>query len=176
MTRKHRGNQQRFVQLFHWEMDNPAYRDLSANARAIYTEIKRRYNGTNNGFIVYSVRQAADELKIGKTTASKGFIALQSHGFIVAEQRGAFHWKIDVSGERHRPASEWRLTAYHSDRAIGIESKYPTKEFMRWPEIQNTVRPQVRLVSNTGPYGSSTSTTKNKNSPHGTSMRTIKDV
>jgi DNA-binding transcriptional MocR family regulator len=164
------------VQLFHWEMDNPAYRDLSANARAIYTEIKRRYNGSNNGFIVYSVRQAADELGIGKTTAANALTELETHGFIVAEQRGAFHWKIDVTRERHRPASEWRLTVYHSDRAIGIESKYPTKEFMRWPEIQNTVRPQVRLVSNTGPYSSPSGTIKNENSPNGTSTRTINAV
>ena len=76
----------RFVQLFHWEMDNPAYRALSGNARTIYTEIKRRYNGSNNGFIVYSVRQGADELRIGKTTAAKAFTQLQIHGFIVAEQ------------------------------------------------------------------------------------------
>jgi DNA-binding transcriptional MocR family regulator len=148
---KHRGKQPRFVQLFHWEMDNAAFKDLNGNARAIYTEIKRRYNGTNNGFIVYSVRQGADELKIGKTTAAKAFIQLQTHGFIVAEQRGAFHWKIDVTGERHRPASEWRLTAYPSDRATDYASKLASKEFMRWPEIQNTVPPQVRLVPNTGP-------------------------
>ena len=173
---KHRGKQSRFVQLFHWEMDSAAYRDLNANARAIYTEIKRRYNGTNNGFIVYSVRQAADELKIGKTTAAKGFTDLQSHGFIVAEQRGAFHWKIDVSGERHRPASEWRLSAYHNDRVTGIESKYPTKEFTRWPEIQNTVRPQVRMVPLREPYGPPTGTMKNKNRLDGTSTRTIKAV
>ena len=162
----------RFVQLFHWEMDNPAYRGLSGNARTIYTEIKRRYNGSNNGFIVYSVRQGADELKIGKTTAAKAFTQLQIHGFIVAEQRGAFHWKIDASGERHRPASEWRLTTYPSDRARGIESRYPTKDFMRWPEIQNTVRPRVRLVPNTGPYGSPSGTIETKNSPDGTCTRT----
>jgi hypothetical protein len=166
----------RFVQLFHWEMDNAAYKDLNGNARAIYTEIKRRYNCTNNGFIVYSIRQGADELKIGKTTAAKAFTDLQTHGFIVAERRGAFHWKIDVSGQRHRPASEWRLTAYPSDRATGIESKYPTKEFMRWPEIQNTVRPQVRLVPNTGPYGSPTGTMNGKNRADGTCSGTIKAV
>jgi hypothetical protein len=173
---KHKKNGPRFVQLFHWEMDSAAYRDLSGNARSIYIEIKRRYNGSNNGFIVYSVRQAADALKIGKTTAAKAFRELISHGFIVAEQRGAFHWKIDVSGERHRPASEWRLTAYPSDRATGHESRYQTKEFMRWPEIQNTVRPQVRLVPNTRPYGSSAGTIENKNSPDGTCSGTRKAV
>jgi DNA-binding transcriptional MocR family regulator len=113
--------------------------------------VAHAYNGANNGLIVYSVRQAADELKIGKTTAAKAFRDLQNHGFIVAEQRGAFHWKIDVTGQRHRPASEWRITERHSDRTVGIESRYPTKEFIRWPEIQNTVRPQVRMVPVRGP-------------------------
>ena len=83
-----RNRQQRFVQLLHWEMDSAAYKDLSANARSIYEQIKRRYNGSNNGFIVYSVREAARELKVGTSTAKRAFDELQSHGFIVAEQRG----------------------------------------------------------------------------------------
>jgi hypothetical protein len=173
---RHKKTGPRFVQLFHWEMDSPAYRDLGANARAIYIEIKRRYNGSNNGFIVYSVRQAADELKISKSTAARAFKELQLHGFIVAEQRGAFHWKIDVTGLRHRPASEWRLTVYHSDRATGIESRYPTKEFMRWPEIHFTVPPRVRLVPVAKPYGPSSETIENKNGPDGTCGETIRGL
>ena len=129
MSRHQKKTGPRFVQLFHWEMDNAAYKDLSGNARAIYLEIKRRYNGSNNGFIVYSVRQGADDLKIGKSTAARAFIELQTHGFIAAEQRGAFHWKIDVTGERHRPASEWRLTAYPNDRVRGIREQIPDKGF-----------------------------------------------
>lgn len=166
----------KFVQLFHWEMDNPAYRDLSALARGIYLEIKRRYNGSNNGFIVYSVRQAADEFGVSKSTTARAFTELQTHGFIFAEQRGAFHWKIDVSGLRHRPASEWRLTAYHNDRVHGIESRYPTKDFMRWEKIQNTVPPQVRMVPLAKPYDPTTGTMKNKNSQNGPTTGTMKAV
>lgn len=80
----------RFVQLFHWEISCPAYKDLSANARAIYTAIKFRYNGRNNGSIPYSNREAAEELKIGKSTAARAFQELVSHGFIVAEQKGSY--------------------------------------------------------------------------------------
>jgi DNA-binding transcriptional MocR family regulator len=157
-------------------MDNAAYTHLSANARAIYTEIKRRYNGSNNGFIVYSVRQAADELNIGRSTSARAFRELEAHGFIVAEQRGAFHWKIDVTGERHRPASEWRLTVYHSDRVSGVESRYPTKDFMRWEKIQNTVPLQSRMGPVVKPYGTRGGTMKNKNSPNGTCSGTMKAV
>ena len=42
-------------------------------ARSIW-KLQRRYNGFNNGFIVYSVRQGADDLKIGKSTAARAFI------------------------------------------------------------------------------------------------------
>jgi hypothetical protein len=80
----------RYVQIFHWEMDSAAFRDLSACARALYIEIRRRYNGTNNGFIVYSCRQGADELKISKSTAAKALNELQTHGFIVAERAAPF--------------------------------------------------------------------------------------
>src|SRR5215831_10135696 len=96
---KHRSKGPRFVQLFHYILNSAAWRDLSPTARTIYVEIAKRYNGTNNGFIVYSVREAAADLKIGKTTAANGFTELQLHGFIFPEQRGAFHWKIDVTGE-----------------------------------------------------------------------------
>jgi hypothetical protein len=173
MSKQQKKSGPRYVQIFHWEMDNAAFRDLTANARWVYIEIKRRYNGSNNGFIVYSVRQAADELKIGKTTAARAFQELETHGFIVAEQRGAFHWKIDATGERHRPASEWRLTALHSDRVVGIESKYPSKEFTRW-EIQNTVPPRVRMVPAVKPYGAITGSTNIKHGPNGTAGGTIK--
>jgi DNA-binding transcriptional regulator YhcF (GntR family) len=155
MRRKHRSNQQRFVQLFHWEMKNAAWKDLSATARALYVEIKARYHGTNNGLIGYSVRQAADELKISKATASRAFRALVSHGFIVAEQKGSFSYKMDAEGKRKRLASEWRLTAYDSDVATSYAAKLSTKEFMRWPEIHNTVSLRIPMVPEVKPYGPS---------------------
>jgi DNA-binding transcriptional MocR family regulator len=135
MSRKHRRNQPRFVQLFHWEMKNAAWRDLSATARALYVEIKARYHGTNNGMIGYSVRKAGEELNISKGTASRAFRELVCHGFIVAEQKGSFSYKMDAEGKRKRLASEWRLTAYDSDVARDYASRLPTKEFTRWSEI-----------------------------------------
>ena len=171
---KHRP--QRFVQLFHWEMDCAAYKDLSANARAIYEQIKRRYNGSNNGFITYSVRQAADELKIGKSSATRAFDELQDHWFIVAEQRGHFSWKLNPNGSRIRPASEWRLTIYENHRTNDVTQKAASKDFMRWQKIQNAVPPQVRMVPNTGPNGTRSGTMTIKNDADGTCSGTIKGV
>jgi hypothetical protein len=122
----------RYVMLFHWMLNCEAWKDLSANARVIYLEISKRYNGSNNGFVHYSVREAARDVKIGHATAKRAFDELESHGFIFAEQRGNFHWKIDLTGLRRRPATEWRLTCYDSDRATQFAEKLATKDFMRW--------------------------------------------
>jgi hypothetical protein len=64
----------RHVRPYHTMLKTPAWKSLTANARAIYVEIASRYGGpgSNNGRIPYSVRDAANSLKIGKTTAANG--------------------------------------------------------------------------------------------------------
>ena len=44
-----------FVQLFRYMLDCPAYVSLSLAARAALVEVKRGYNGSNNGRVVLSV-------------------------------------------------------------------------------------------------------------------------
>jgi hypothetical protein len=155
---------QHHVRLYHWLTRSAAWQDLSANARAIYFEISSRYGGpgSNNGRIPYSVREAAASLRISKSTASRALLELQSHGFIALMREGAFSLKA-------RHATEWRLTEFVSD----IDEKAATKEFMRWPEIQNTVplvKPTVPLVKPIGPSGE---TRKMKNPSHGPSSETV---
>ena len=53
----------RFIQLFYWMFDTPAWKDLDAVSRAIYVELTARYNGSNNGRIAFSARQAAEEIE-----------------------------------------------------------------------------------------------------------------
>ena len=159
----------RFIQLFYFVMDTAAWKDLTAVERAIYVEITRRYNGTNNGKISLSAREIASELKISKVTAARALRTLQQHGFIVVEKRGAFHCKI-------RHASEYRLTLYDSDIATNYQDKLATKEFLRWPEIQITVpvvRPTGRVM---GPNGARSGTVSSKNTPDGPSTDTVKAV
>lgn len=154
--RRDKSKTHRYVALHHWQMNTAAWKDLSANARAIYLEINKRYNGANNGRIGYSVREAAKELKISKATAARAFRELEDHGFIVAEQKGSFNYKYDAQGKRKRLASEWRLTAYGSDVASDIPSQVKgSKEFMRWPQIQNTVSPGGQVVPVVKPDGPS---------------------
>lgn len=156
----------RFIQLFYWMFDTPAWKDLDAVSRSIYVELTARYNGSNNGRIAYSARQAAEELKIGKATAARALINLQRHGFIVCEQRGAFHLKV-------RHASEYRLTIFDSDITTNYADKLCTKEFARWPEIQNS-GPVVRLTGPVvRPNGQRSETVSCNNSPDGVCSDTV---
>jgi hypothetical protein len=126
----------RHVGLYHYMMDAEAWQSLSGNQRAIYVEMAARYNGRNNGRIPYSVREAAESLHIGKSTAARDLAVLRERGFIIPRRKGAFSLKV-------RHATEWRLTEFSCD----VTPAMPTKEFMRWsPKIQDTVPPQNSTV------------------------------
>jgi hypothetical protein len=106
-------------------------------------------------------------LNVSKDTAAKALRSLQAHGFIIVEKRGAFHCKV-------RHASEYRLTIYDSDIATNYAEKLATKEFMRWPEIQNTVPVGVPTVPVGVPYGPRSRTVGSKNTPDGPCGRTVR--
>ncbi len=160
---------QRFIQLFYFMLEKEAWKDLDAVARSIYVELTRRYNGSNNGRIGYSARQAAEELKISKATAARALRSLQAHGFVVVEKRGAFHCKV-------RHASEYRLTIYESDIATNYAERLPTKEFTRWPEIQNTVPPARPTGLVVIPNGQRRETVRSDKTLHEASSETVKAV
>lgn len=122
--RNNRERSPRHVRLYHYMTNSRAWHDLNAVARAIYIEIAKRYagNGSNNGRIPYSVREAAAELKIGTATASRALGTLVDHGFIVPVTKGAFSRKI-------RHATEWRLTEFPCDVTNALTG---SKDYMRW--------------------------------------------
>ncbi|MDF1669202.1 MAG: hypothetical protein P1U83_06280 [Roseovarius sp.] len=72
----------RFVQLPEWFQATEAWATLPPGPRALYIELKRRYNGTNNGEIFLSHRDAADALYVHRNTISPWFKALRQRGFI----------------------------------------------------------------------------------------------
>lgn len=117
-----------YVLIDRWILSCAAWRSLDPVARCLYLELEYRYNGTNNGAIFYSVRQAATDLHCSKTTASRAFDRLVSRGFVAAAKKGAFSLKV-------RHATEWRLTRYTA--AGGAEAVAP-KDFIRWsPETEH---------------------------------------
>lgn len=109
----------RFVMLVHWLLDSPAWRSMKCEPKQLYVELRRRFNGSNNGEIFYSIRDAARDLHVAKATAQKAFRELQDKGFIKCARLGSFHYKT-------RHASLWILTE------DSYRDQLPTKEFMHW--------------------------------------------
>jgi hypothetical protein len=143
----------RHIRLYHWVMDTPAWQSLEVVDPALYIELLKRYGGpgSNNGNIPYSVREAAERLHIGKSTASQAFRRLEERGFIATAQKGGFNCKI-------RRSTEWRLTEFACDVDIpeqGIKAgTLATRDFVRWqPKKQNTVPIENRKVSGDGQDG-----------------------
>jgi hypothetical protein len=118
---KRKVKESRHVRLYHWFLKSEAWRSLSPNARALYVEIVTRYNGSNNGCIPFSVREAAEALHIGKNAAAAAFEELRDRGFLVVAKRSSFSLKT-------KAATEWRLTEFPCDVTNAISSR----EFMRW--------------------------------------------
>lgn len=110
---------ERYVRLEHWLLKMPAWRALTPQARAVYVELEQRFNGSNNGEISLSVREAAAAVNIAKDTASKVFYELEEKGFICRNVCGSFNWKL-------RHATTWVLTNHR------VGDQPATKEFARW--------------------------------------------
>jgi DNA-binding transcriptional regulator YhcF (GntR family) len=130
----------RFVMLYKFMTSCPAYCSLSNNARALYIELKLLFNGSNNGDLFMSVRDAAASINVSVGTASKTLNELQEKGFIRPKKRGSFHLKL-------RHATTWILTE------VDYCGTPPTKDFMRWhcqAKKQNPVSNGDNLVS---PFG-----------------------
>jgi hypothetical protein len=107
------------VRLYHWCLASAAWRSLSCEARALLVELYGLYNGSNNGMLFLSVREAARRLNIGKSTAARAFDELTEKGFVRPHVKGAFARKV-------RHATQWVLTEFEHGGQL------PTKNFMRW--------------------------------------------
>lgn len=110
-----------FVQLRLALLDCPAWRALTAQERTVYVHLAKRYNGSNNGWLAFSVRDAAEECSISKNTAARAFLRLEELGFVDCVTPGGFSRKTPH-------AAEWRLTAYPCNRALLPGSM----RFMKW--------------------------------------------
>ena len=121
--RKRRRSGPPHFQIPHYLFDSPAYRSLGLCARALLSEICRRFNGSNNGRIGLGQREATEALGLKKrATVAAAFRELEAKGFIVMMRAGAFSCKL-------RQASEWYLTWHPPAAGIATQSE---KGFMRW--------------------------------------------
>lgn len=102
-----RNKTSRFARFDHSLMESPAYRALTPNARALLIELTRMDNGSNNGALWLSVRDAAALMGVANTkTASAALNELQEMGFISMTKDA--HFKVKTA-ETAR-ARCWRLT------------------------------------------------------------------
>jgi hypothetical protein len=161
MSKRHK--HERYVKLRYWLLDSAAWQSLPGGACALYVKMAQRYNGSNNGRIPFSVREAMKYL----------LDVLQDRGFIVCTRRGAFSLKT------RREASEWRLTEYDND----VITEYATKEFMRWhppeakespSEFKTRFTPVNHTVRPREPYGSPRDTVRPKKGRNGSPRCTVK--
>ena len=156
----------RFFQMHEWFMNTAAWQHATVYERALYLELKRRYNGSNNGDISMSYREAAALLNASNTPTENAFKGLVAKGFIVAMQKGSFDWKTSKQGRNTGRATRWRLTELPQDVPARVLSG-GTKEFMRWqPGVDFSEKSAVRRHRTNGPTTSDHS--ENMDRPHRT--------
>jgi hypothetical protein len=94
-----------------------AWRSLSGSAVKAYVELRRRYNGGNNGDLSLSLNEGAVLLGLGKATVMRSLDELERKGFIKMTERGSWYGR--------------RATTYAaSDRMHGTHS--PTNGWKAW--------------------------------------------
>lgn len=121
--KKHKRGSSAFVILHHWMINCDAWRNLKPAPRALYIDLKRRFNGYNNGDIFLSHREASFLLNVHRNSVGGYFKQLQDHGFIKQTQMPYLGPSgIGLSGK-------WALTEE------SLNGKPATKEFMRWCKI-----------------------------------------
>lgn len=115
--------------------------------RALLIELKSLYNGSNNGELFMSVREAARRLNVGRDAADDHLEDLQDRGFIKPKVAAGFDWK---TAARARKATCWILTEYATEEAA------PTRDFQKWAPTAASKRvPEIirrsALKATTGP-------------------------
>lgn len=135
----HKRGAGRHVQLPEWLQASEAWATMKPGPRALYIEMKRRFNGRNNGAIILSHRDAAKALNVNRNTVGAYFEELQARGFIWMTQ-GPY---LGPSGIGQ--ASVWALA-----EEMTPDMKPARKTFMQWRAKQEprtktgTARPENR--------------------------------
>jgi hypothetical protein len=135
--RTHKGAE-RYVALHHYLLGSPAWLGLTVAARAVYVEVAKLYNGSNNGRLALSVRDATARCNIARDTASRAFRELVDAGFLEETRHGGLSRKTRI-------ASEWRMTAYYCD----LTGSMACKTFLQ--RGRQPVLKDGRECPNTGP-------------------------
>ena len=113
----------RHVQLPEHLQASEAWASLKPGPRALYVELKRRFNGNNNGRIVLSYRDSAVAINVSRNTVGAYFAELEERG-LIAMTRAPF---LGPSGVGQ--ASLWALQELPT-----ADGKPATRGFQSWRE------------------------------------------
>lgn len=142
-VRRREANDGHYFQMFEWLMKTTAWRYASVYERSLYLELKRRYNGRNNGAIQLSHREGMELLGCSNSAIEAAFRGLKNKGFISVTEKGSFQWKANADGSRQPRSTRWRLTELPQDLPERVLSG-GTKDFVKWrpgnDEEKNTAR------------------------------------
>jgi len=154
MNRKGRSKYTPFINLHRGVTSSPAWKALSCETKCLVLLVWERHNGTNNGCIPLSHREARLAMGIGNTKTARAFKQAQEHGFLIIRSKGSFDYKV-AAGEGR--ASEWEITPEPCD------DKKAKAHYRDWKK-QNPVPD----VGTTGSQGGNRSTkTTAQNNPDG---------
>jgi len=110
------------IRLYASITSSEAWRHLSGNAVKVLLALVARDDGTRNGALGFSCREAADVTALGERTCWRCLIELQEKGFIVCTHKGGFNRKVLHS-------SLWRYTWAPWP---GGRPAAPTRDFEKW--------------------------------------------
>lgn len=128
VNRKGRTTHEPFIRLHRGVTNSDAWKASSCEGRCLLIEIWARYNGTNNGAIAYSHREARQALRAGNGKVQRAFREMQDKGFLIARIIGSFNWKHGAGQGR---ATEWEITTEPCD------GKTAKATYRQWRENQN---------------------------------------
>jgi len=123
-----RKKEPKHVRLYASITSSEAWRHLSGNAVKVLLALIARDNGTRNGNIGFSCREAGQVTGLSARTCWRCFVELQEKGFIVCTEKGGFSRKVLHS-------TLWRYTwaAWPGGKPAA-----PTRDFEKWKPEENS--------------------------------------
>ncbi len=77
-----------FIKLHRGVTNSAAWKAMTCEAKCLVLLVWERHNGTNNGRISLSHREARKALGVGNTKTALAFKQAQEHGFLIERTKG----------------------------------------------------------------------------------------